>query len=216
VSQHRLVTERPDWQRIQEQRANLAKAERAYREAGAKQWPWTNERRKAAVDRGEMLPIPDRWEPEACPLPEVNAHRISSYAEFHVLRTQLAEQETQILAGLYRNPEVRQRADELLREAMPHVEALLPITAELTELADLIFRSRGAAGQAAGLEPRGRIRAADVVDAVLNPDLDVIEPVHKPVSHFAAGLGAQKEPRVTVQEGREAYTQRVRFQRMPG
>jgi hypothetical protein len=204
---------------LQEQRANINRAEKAYREAGAKQWPWTAERRRAVWERGEMLPIPRDWRPEPSPLPEVNAHRISSYAEFHVMRQQLAEQETRILADLHRNPEVRERADELLREAMPHVEALLPIAAELTELADLVWRSRGAAGQAAGLAPRGRVRAADVVDAVLNPDVDLLEPVHRPVprgQHFAAGLGAPREPRETASQVREEYAQKVRFQRMPG
>jgi hypothetical protein len=208
MSPHRLLTERPDWQRIQEQRANIDKAERAYREARMKAWPWTQERRQAAFE-GRMIPMgPDEELPEPAPFMEGAVRRVSPFVEFQTMRMQLGEQETRILAELHRNPEVRQRADELLRQAMPHVEALLPIAAELEELAALVWNSRAAAGQAAGLEPRGRIGAADVADAVLDPTRDLLEPVRIAAprgAHFAFDMGSSDpgEPRMTPSQIRE-------------
>jgi hypothetical protein len=204
---HELWDAREDVQRIQQQRANLAKAEQAYRDSGMKQWPWTLERRRAAFE-GRMIPMgPDEELSEPAPFLK-DVVRVSSFAEFHALRAQLDQQETWIRAKLHRSPEVKGRADELLRQAMPHVEALLPIAKELTELAALMWNSRVADGQAAGLEPRGHVDATDVVDAVLNPDLDVIEPVRMAAprgAHFAFSMGRSDpgEPRVTPSQVRE-------------
>ena len=181
------LDDRPEMAHIREGLANIDKAERAYQEAGAKYWLWSPERRQAAL-RGEMLPISeaDALKGEVLAL-SGTVPRVSPYAEFFALRMQLQESATRVKASMASKveAEAKQRMAVLLRQAGPHVEKLLEVAEEVTALNRQVATCRtlarpaptGGFVQGPRTQPRERIDPGDVVDAVLDPTLDLFAPV---------------------------------------
>jgi hypothetical protein len=175
---HRLITDQPRWKRIEERLANVNTAERAYLESGATQWAWTPERRKAVLE-GRMLPIEPGERPGE-PIVDTGQRPLSPFVEFQAMRAQLEDDRRSLKRSALGELEeqAKTRVDELIRQVLPHVEALLPVTEELADLNATLAECRTLSRRVEpGWQPRQTITPGDVVNAALDPSLDLLAPV---------------------------------------